>query len=87
MISPREFYREALRYGAYTAIAFHNHPSGNSRPSSLDQALTKRLREAGESLGVKLTDHIIVGSGEYYSFRESEGDWENDGVKLAIASE
>lgn len=50
LISPREFFREALRYGATTALAFHNHPSGDPAPSAEDCILTKRLREAGESL-------------------------------------
>ena len=73
MVTPREFFREALRYGAFTAIAYHNHPSGSTEPSREDATLTEKLRDAGESLGIKLVDHIIVGSGEYYSFRASEG--------------
>ena len=73
MISPREFFREALKYGAVSTIAYHNHPSGNIEPSREDIQLTKRLQDAGESLGVQLVDHIIVGSGQCYSFRASEG--------------
>jgi DNA repair protein RadC len=75
MISPREFFREALNYGAVTALAYHNHPSGDTEPSSEDKRLTKKLRAAGESLGIQLVDHIIVGAGQYHSFRASEG-WE-----------
>jgi DNA repair protein RadC len=77
MISPREFFREALKFGATTAIAYHNHPSGNTEPSREDALLTKQLRTAGETLGVHLVDHIIAGSGEYYSFRSAEG-WGED---------
>jgi DNA repair protein RadC len=73
LISPREFFREALRYGATTALAFHNHPSGDPIPSREDQQLTKRLRAAGESLGIPLADHLILGREEYHSFRAAEG--------------
>ena len=73
LISPREFYREALRFGATSALAWHNHPSGDPSPSSEDRLLTKRLRSAGESLGVALSDHIVLGHGRYHSFRAAEG--------------
>lgn len=73
LISPREFFREALRYGASTALAFHNHPSGDPTPSREDCALTKRLRDAGESLGVPLADHMVIGSESWHSFRAAEG--------------
>jgi DNA repair protein RadC len=76
LVSPREFYREALRYGAVSALAFHNHPSGDPTPSREDCALTTRLRAAGESLGVPLADHIILGSDSWHSFRAAEG-WDN----------
>lgn len=73
LISPREFFREALRYGATTALAFHNHPSGNPEPSREDIQLTRRLQAAGESLGVPLADHLILGNDRYHSFRAAEG--------------
>ena len=73
LVGPKEFFREALRYGAFSALAFHNHPSGSVEPSLNDKNLTYRLKSAGESLGVQLVDHIIVGGGNYYSFRASEG--------------
>lgn len=72
LISPREFFREALRFGATTALAFHNHPSGDPSPSAEDTQLTRRLRAAGESLGVPLADHLILGSGRFHSFRAAE---------------
>lgn len=73
LISPREFFREALRFGATSALAFHNHPSGDPSPSPEDIHLTRRLRAAGESLGVPLADHLIVGRSQYHSFRAAEG--------------
>jgi len=73
LISPREFFREALRYGATSALAWHNHPSGDPTPSREDMALTTKLRAAGESLGVPLADHLILGSDRWHSFRAAEG--------------
>jgi DNA repair protein RadC len=73
LISPREFYREALRYGATSALAWHNHPSGDPAPSREDSALTNRLRAAGDSLGVPLADHIVLGRERWHSYRAAEG--------------
>ncbi len=73
LVSPREFFREALRYGATSALAWHNHPSGDPTPSREDIALTGRLRAAGESLGVPLADHMVLGSDRWHSFRAAEG--------------
>jgi len=73
LITPREFFREALRYGATTALAWHNHPSGDPTPSREDCTITKRLRAAGEGLGIPLTDHIIMGAERNHSFRAAEG--------------
>lgn len=73
LISPREFFREALRYGATSALAWHNHPSGDPTPSREDVQLTRRLQAAGESLGVPLADHLILGTERYHSFRAAEG--------------
>jgi len=76
LISPREFFREALRFGATTALAWHNHPSGDPTPSREDMALTTRLRSAGESLGVPLADHLVIGGDRWHSFRAAEG-WDS----------
>jgi DNA repair protein RadC len=76
LVSPREFFREALRYGASSALAFHNHPSGDPAPSKEDVQLTRRLRAAGESLGVPLADHLILGHDAFHSFRAAEG-WDH----------
>jgi DNA repair protein RadC len=61
-----------MRFGAVSAIAFHNHPSGNCEPSKEDLQLTGKLQAAGDSIGIGLVDHVIVGSGTYISLRSSE---------------
>lgn len=72
IVHPREVYKRALLNNAVSIIAFHNHPSGNPEPSSEDTAITKRLIDAGELIGIRFLDHIIVGSeGDYYSFKEN----------------
>lgn len=73
---PREIFRPALLHSAYALIVVHNHPSGDPTPSSSDQRLTTRLREAAELLQIRLIDHIILGSGDggrqpWFSFREA----------------
>ena len=78
LISPREFFREALLFGATTALAWHNHPSGDPSPSREDLALTARLRVIGQSLGVPLADHLILGNETWHSFRVSEA-WDRNG--------
>lgn len=70
LVHPREVYRAAVREGAACWIAVHNHPSGDSTPSPEDIAITKRLKDAGELLGITLLDHLIIGDGNYTSLRE-----------------
>jgi DNA repair protein RadC len=70
MISPREIFLEALSSRAVQIILLHNHPSGDASPSREDLQVTKRVREAGELVGITLTDHIIIGEHAYVSFRE-----------------
>lgn len=59
-VHPREVFRPLIRVGAAGAIAVHNHPSGDPTPSPDDLALTRRLREVGELIGIPLVDHVIV---------------------------
>lgn len=70
IIHPREFYKNALLSNVASIIAFHNHPSGNTNPSPEDIEVTKRLKEAGQILGIELLDHIIVGNDTFLSFKE-----------------
>ncbi len=67
---PRDVFRIAVTASAATVVVFHNHPSGDPSPSTLDRLLTRRLYEAGEMLGIELADHIILGDGAYFSFKE-----------------
>jgi DNA repair protein RadC len=67
---PRDIFGLLVREAAVGMIGIHNHPSGDAQPSAADEAFTIRLRAAGELLGVKLVDHLIVGRASYYSFEE-----------------
>lgn len=70
VVHPREIFREAIRCSAAGIICVHNHPSGDPTPSQEDIAITKRLQAAGETIGIDLIDHIIIGDQSYYSMRE-----------------
>lgn len=73
LVHPREVFKRALLMNASKIFIAHNHPSGDVTPSKDDIAITKRLKEAGEVLGVSLLDHLIIGDTpkEYYSFKEA----------------
>jgi len=71
LVHPREVFKVALLLNAATLIVAHNHPSGDPTPSSEDIALTRRLVDAGNLLGVRVIDHIIVGAGFYVSFADT----------------
>ncbi len=71
-IHPREVFKSALKFAAAGIILVHNHPSGDFSPSEQDIKLTKRLKEAGEILGIPLLDHIIIAEAGYYSFSEEQ---------------
>ena len=70
-VHPREVLAEVIADRACSYIAVHNHPSGNIEPSREDINITERLFKAGELLGIKLLDHIIVSHNGYYSFLEN----------------
>ena len=63
IVHPREVFKTAIISNAASIMAFHNHPSGETTPSQQDIQLTNRLYEAGELLGIKLLDHLIIGDG------------------------
>lgn len=69
-ISAREILIQALRYQAVYMVLVHNHPSGNSFPSKEDIINTKRIKEAGDLIGVSLIDHIIIGDNNFVSLKE-----------------
>jgi DNA repair protein RadC len=68
---PRDIFREATIASAASVVVFHNHPSGDPTPSRDDLSLTERLRNAGKVMGIELADHIILGDGNWYSFRDA----------------
>ena len=67
---PREIFRFAIEEAANSVILLHNHPSGDPQPSQEDIRATKRLIEAGEQIGIKVLDHIIIGDGIFVSLKE-----------------
>ena len=67
LVHPREVFADAITDRAASIIVAHNHPSGNLQASDADRAVTERLQEAGELVGIKLIDHIIVTQKSYAS--------------------
>lgn len=65
-IRPAEVFKAAIRENACAVIAAHNHPSGDPTPSAQDQAITRKIAQAGELLGVELLDHLVLGSGNRF---------------------
>jgi DNA repair protein RadC len=70
LVHPREVFAPALRAQAAALVLVHNHPSGDPTPSAEDLALTERLRRAGELLGVRVLDHVVLGQGRFVSLGE-----------------
>ena len=70
IVHPREVFKTAILSNAASIMAFHNHPSGDATPSDQDIQLTHRLVEAGELLGIKLLDHLIIGDSSFTSLKE-----------------
>jgi DNA repair protein RadC len=73
IVHPREVFKAAVLQNAAAVILCHNHPSGDSAPSPEDMAITSRLCEAGEVLGIRVLDHVIIGdgTGAVYSFADA----------------
>lgn len=67
LVHPREVFADAITDRAASVIIAHNHPSGNLQASDADRAVTERLQETGELLGIKLIDHIVVTASSYTS--------------------
>ena len=70
IVHPREIFNSPMRKSAASVILFHNHPSGDPSPSQEDLEVTRRLVDAGNILGIAVRDHIIIGDGCFFSFRE-----------------
>ena len=70
LVHPREVWRTALHLCAAAVVFVHNHPSGDPAPSQEDQEITRRLKETGEMLGIRVLDHVVLGDGRFFSFSD-----------------
>ena len=70
IVHPREAFKMACCVNAAAVVFAHNHPSGDPTPSQEDHALTARLVQAGEILGIAVLDHLVIGEGRYVSFAD-----------------
>ncbi|WP_295729851.1 JAB domain-containing protein [uncultured Limosilactobacillus sp.] len=71
---PDQIYRYALKNCASGVIIVHNHPSGGTEPSDNDLMMCQRLERAGNLIGIQLIDFLVIGHGNYYSWRENIED-------------
>ena len=71
LIHPRELFNSAVQASCNSVIIVHNHPSGDCVPSDSDKEVTKVLVEAGEIMGIKVLDHVIIGKEGFMSLKES----------------
>lgn len=70
-VEPATVFRALVRHAAAAVVFVHNHPSGHPEPSPEDVALTRRLCDAGDLLGVEVLDHVIIGAEGYFSFLDA----------------
>jgi len=74
IVHPRDVFVQVVRHSAAAVVFVHNHPSGDATPSKEDIEITQRLRAAGELMGVRVLDHVVIGKGRYVSFVD-DGYW------------
>lgn len=72
LVHPREVFRSAIMKNSNSIILAHNHPSGDPTPSREDILITERLIKAGEYLGIKILDHLVIGKNKFISLREKK---------------
>jgi DNA repair protein RadC len=70
LVHPREVYNPVIRESAAAVIFVHNHPSGDPAPSPEDVDITRRLKEVGEVMGIRVLDHVVIGRDRYFSFSD-----------------
>ncbi len=70
IVHPREVFADPLTDRAAAVVVAHNHPSGRVDPSMEDRDVTRRLKQAGDTLGIRLLDHLVFSTKGYYSFLE-----------------
>ncbi len=71
LVDVRLLFKKAIEISAVAIIICHNHPSGKIEPSSQDKVLTKKIKEGGISLDIKLLDHLIITEKSYFSFADN----------------
>ena len=74
-VEPRAILKQALLGSAAGFVVFHTHPSGDPSPSSEDLGFTRRLSDASEIVGVKMLDHLILGSSSRWVSLRRRGGW------------
>ena len=70
LVHPREVYNPVIRESAAAVIFVHNHPSGDPAPSPEDVDITRRLKEVGDVIGVRVLDHVVIGRDRFFSFSD-----------------
>ena len=70
LVHPRECFKPAILANASAILLAHNHPSGDAAPSSEDLAITARLKQVGELLGIAVLDHLVIGDSTFVSMKE-----------------
>lgn len=73
VVTPREVFKEAIGVNSAKIVLVHNHPSGDSSPSSEDIYLTSQFFELGDMMSIEVVDHIIIGWNEFYSIKAQKG--------------
>lgn len=74
LVHPREVMKAAILANGAAFICVHNHPSGDPKPSTEDERITRRLRDAGELMGIPCLDHVVVGREVFVSMHDG-GYW------------
>jgi DNA repair protein RadC len=70
LVRPADVYSAALHLAPAAVVFVHNHPSGDPAPSPEDTEITRRLKECGDLLAIRVLDHIILGNEQYFSFSD-----------------
>lgn len=70
LVHPREVFKAAILSSAAAIVLVHNHPSGDPEPSAEDRALTERMKNAGELVGIRVLDHVVIGDDRFRSMAE-----------------
>ena len=68
LVHPREVFARAIELRAAAVVLLHNHPSNEPEPSNQDIAITQRLKDVGDLVGIKILDHVVIGGDSFFSF-------------------